>query len=311
VLVAISIALAVLAAGSNALATVAQRLAALRVPQSKRFRFGLVWDLLRTPVWVLGIVAVLFAAAFQGAALATGPLVVVQPLFVLELPIALVMACAVFRRGMARAGWLSVAAIVAGLGVAMFSAAPGGGVDEAPLSRWVPVLVVCLAAMVILGAAGFARPFGHSRAALLGAATAVGYALTAALMKAAADTLDHDGVAAFFTSWQTYAFGAVGASAFLLLEHAMQAGQLIASQPALTLGDATVSSLLGVTLYGETIRTGWWLVPLVLGLGLVAVGIVGLSRQHILPATPPALGTDSGNQGLRRLWQTADLVTSR
>jgi drug/metabolite transporter (DMT)-like permease len=311
VLVAISIALAVLAAGSNAMATVAQRLAALRVPQSKRFRLGLVWDLLRTPVWLLGIVTVVFAAAFQGAALATGPLVVVQPLFVLELPFALLMACVVFRRGMARSGWYSVAAIVIGLGVAMFSAAPGGGTDQAPLSRWVPALVLCLAAMLVLGAVGFSRPFGHSRAALLGAATAVGYALTAALMKAAADTLDRDGVAAFFTAWQTYAFGAVGACAFLLLEHAMQAGQLIASQPALTLGDATVSSLLGIVLYGETIRSGWWLVPLVLGLGMVAAGVVGLSRQEVLPATPPASEL-ADNPRLRRLWGSEPgLATSR
>lgn len=95
----------------------------------------------------------------------------------------------------------------------------------------------------------------------LGAATAIGYALTAALMKAAAATFSREGLTAFFQSWQTHAFAAVGASALLLLEHAMQAGPLIASQPALPLGDATVSLLLGVALYHEGMRGGWWLLP--------------------------------------------------
>jgi hypothetical protein len=124
---------------------------------------------------------------------------------------------------------------------------------------------------------------GGARAVCLGLAAAIGYALTAALMKSATDTLDHQGVAAFFSSWQTYGFATVGVCALFLLENAMQAGPLVASQPALTLGDALVSLSLGVTLYNETVRVGWWLIPEVVGVLLVALGAIGLSRLQMRP----------------------------
>jgi hypothetical protein len=65
----------------------------------------------------------------------------------------------------------------------------------------------------------------------------------------------------------------------LLLEHALQGGPLIASQPALTLGDALVSFLLGVLIYEEHVRTGWWLLPQLLGVGLMVTGVFALTRN--------------------------------
>ena len=274
----LSVLFAVLAAVSNAFGTVLQRRAALIVPQSEGFRLRLMLDLLRTPVWFGGILGVIFAALFQAVALTTGPLAVVQPIFVLELPFALLISGLVFRRRMPGWGWLSVAAIVVGLGTALFAAAPRGGDLQPSMALWVLAVASCCGAMVLLAGAALRRPVGKARAVCLGTAAAIGYALTAALMKSATDTLDHQGVAAFFESWQTYGFAVVGVAALFLLENAMQAGPLVASQPALTLGDALISLSLGVTLYNETVRTGWWLIPQILGAGLVLLGAVGLSR---------------------------------
>ncbi|MFE5037217.1 hypothetical protein [Streptomyces sp. NPDC056683] len=64
----------------------------------------------------------------------------------------------------------------------------------------------------------------------------------------------------------------------------MQSGPLVASQPALTLGDALVSLTLGVTFYGERLRGGWWLTLQVFGLAPVAYGVARLSRQHLVLA---------------------------
>lgn len=61
---------ALFAALGNALATVLQRHAALTVPQSDGFRFGLVRDLLRQPLWPGGILAVIAAGIGQAVALA-------------------------------------------------------------------------------------------------------------------------------------------------------------------------------------------------------------------------------------------------
>ncbi|MGW6410592.1 DMT family transporter [Streptomyces vinaceus] len=269
---------ALFAALSNALATVLQRRAALTVPQSEGFRFGLVLDLLRRPVWVAGILAVIAAGVGQAAALATGALVLVQPLFVLELPLALLIASLVTRQRLPAALWLAVAGVVAGLGIAMAAASPSGNRTHVPADRWIPALVACAAVVAVLAVAGLRRPPGRARAGCLGAATAVCYAITAALMKHSVYVLTESGIVGFLTAWQTYAFGATGICALLLLEHAMQGGPLVASQPALTLGDASVSVALGVVLYEEHLRSGWWVLPQLLGVALVCVGVVALAR---------------------------------
>ncbi|GHG99578.1 hypothetical protein GCM10018780_26410 [Streptomyces lanatus] len=274
----LSVVFALCAALSNAVATVLQRKAALTVPRSAGFRAGLILDLLRRPVWLAGILTVIVAAVCQALALATGPLTIVQPLFVLELPFTLVVASLLLHRNLPRTGWLAVGVVVAGLGVALAAAAPAGNRTHVALDRWVPALVVCMGLVVALALAAFRRPEGRARAACLGAATAISYALTAALMKAAMHILDDQGPVGFFSAWQTYAFAATGVCALLLLEHAMQAGPLVASQPALTLGDALVSLALGITLYEETVRSGWWLLPQLLGVALIATGVFALSR---------------------------------
>ncbi|MFJ8810876.1 DMT family transporter [Streptomyces sp. NPDC102490] len=272
---------ALLAAFSNALATVLQRRAALSVPQSQGFRPGLVLDLLRRPVWLGGMLAVVVAGVGQAVALATGPLSLVQPLFVLELPLALLLASLLTGNRLPEVMWLAVGGVVVGLGVALASAAPDGGETDVPLDRWVPALAACAGLAVLLAGAGLRRPVGKARAGCLGAATAVCYALTAGLMKDSMRVLDADGLTGFFTAWQTYGFAAAGVCAVLLLEHAMQGGPLVASQPALTLGDATVSLLLGVVLYREDVRGDWWVVPQLLGVALIVVGVLYLARRGV------------------------------
>ncbi|MET9323911.1 DMT family transporter [Streptomyces sp. NPDC003038] len=276
--VVVPVLFALFAALSNALATVLQRRAALTVPQSDGFRFGLALDLLRQPLWLAGILAVIAAGAGQAAALATGALVLVQPLFVLELPLALLIASLMARRRLPRSLWFAVAGVVAGLGIALAAASPAGNRTHVPLDRWFTAMAACGAAVTVLAVAGLRRPPGRMRAGCLGAATAVCYALTAALMKSAMHILDAGGVGAFLTTWHTYAFCATGVCALLLFEHAMQGGPLIASQPALTLGDAGVSVALGVLLYEEHLRAGWWVLPELLGLALVCAGVRSLAR---------------------------------
>ncbi|WCD84639.1 hypothetical protein KPP03845_100962 [Streptomyces xanthophaeus] len=270
---------ALFAALSNALATVLQRRAALTVPQSDGFRIGLVLDLLRRPLWVAGILAVIAAGVGQALALATGALALVQPLFVLELPLALLIASLMARQRLSGALWLAVAGVVAGLGIVLIAASPDGNRTHVPLDRWGLSLAVCAVVVTALAVTGLRRPPGRARAGCLGAATAVCYALTAALMKSSVHILDERGIGAFLTTWQTYAFGVTGIAALLLLEHAMQGGPLVASQPALTLGDAGVSVALGVVLYEEHLRAHWWLLPQLLGIPLICAGVFALARE--------------------------------
>ncbi|WP_393062197.1 DMT family transporter [Streptomyces sp. LN549] len=277
----ISVLFAVLTALSNGAASVLQRRAALTVPDSKAMRLSLIGDLLRQKVWLAGIGLVIVAAVCQAVALATGPIAVVQPIFVIELPATLLMAGFVMRVRLPRPVWFGVAAVTSGLALGMASAAPGGGSATVHGAAWVPALILTgLFEAALIGGALATR--GNPRAALLGLAAACAYALTAALMKDAMARLDDGGgAAALFSSWQLYATAAAGVGALFLLQNALQAGTLVAVQPCLTLGDALISVLYGVTLFGEELRTGWWLLPELLALCLIAVGCVELARSPL------------------------------
>ncbi|MET8884255.1 DMT family transporter [Streptomyces rubiginosohelvolus] len=280
----ISVLFAVLTALSNGSASVLQRRAAMEVPDSDAMRLSLMTRLVRQNVWLAGIGLVIVAAVCQAIALATGPIAVVQPIFVIELPLTLLVAGLVMRVRADAVVWSGVAAVTAGLALGMAAAAPVEGRDTVEDLAWIPALLVTgvFEAGLIVAAL---RTRGNARAALLGLAAACGYALTAALMKDAMANLDDGGVVALLASWQLYATAAAGVGALFLLQNALQAGSLVAVQPMLTLGDALISILYGVTLFDEELRTGWWLLPELVALALIATGCVRLAR------TPLARGT--------------------
>ncbi|NEC67261.1 DMT family transporter [Streptomyces sp. SID9727] len=283
----IAVVFAVLTALSNGSASVLQRRAALDVPQTEAMRVSLIGHLLRQKVWLAGIALVIVAAVCQAVALATGPISVVQPIFVIELPATLLLAGFMMRARVPRAVWLGVAAVTAGLALGMATAAPGGGSDSVHGAAWVPALILTGVFEALLIAGALATR-GDLRAALLATAAACGYALTAALMKDAMARLDAGGAGALFGSWQLYATAAAGVGALFLLQNALQAGTLVAVQPCLTLGDALISVLYGVTLFGEEVRTGWWVLPELLALGLIAAGCVELARSPLAAGNPTA-----------------------
>ncbi|WP_097882112.1 DMT family transporter [Streptomyces sp. st140] len=286
----ISVLFAVLTALSNGSASVLQRRAAMEVPDSDAMRLSLMTRLVRQKVWLAGIGLVIVAAVCQAIALATGPIAVVQPIFVIELPLTLLVAGLVMRVRADAVVWSGVAAVTAGLALGMVAAAPVEGRDTVEDYAWIPALLVTgvFEAGLIVAAL---RSRGNARAALLGLAAACGYALTAALMKDAMANLDDGGVVALLASWQLYATAAAGVGALFLLQNALQAGSLVAVQPMLTLGDALISILYGVTLFDEELRTGWWLLPELVALALIATGCVRLARTPLARGTlapPPA-----------------------
>jgi hypothetical protein len=275
-MVVLAVVFAVLGAASNAAGTAFQRKAAAPLAQGGGLRFLLA--LVRQPAWVAGIAGVAGAALFQALALVNGPIALVQPVFVLELPFALMIAGPLLKRRMPRNGWYGVGGVVAGLALLLAAAAPSGSLTQAPMERWIPALIGCYG---LMAAAVLLTRWSESsllRAASLGSAAAVGNALTAAMLKSATGTFSDRGLGAFLSTWQTYGFALTGIASVLLLENALQAGSLAASQPALTIGDATVSLLLGITVFDESVRTGWWVLPELIGLGTICAGVFVLAR---------------------------------
>ena len=282
-------------AASNAAAAVLQRKAAAQVPPDRAMHVSLIRDLVGRPVWLAGIGLVIVAAVCQATALATGPIALVQPIFIIELPLALLLSVLANKRSPRLLPWSAIALTTIGLGAGLACAAPSGATETASDTTWVIALIVTAGFELTL--ITMALPLrGEARAALLGLAAACGYALTAALMKNAMADLNSGGGVGLFTGWHIYATAAVGVGALFLLQNALQAGSLVASQPMLTVGDALISISYGVTLFGEVLRTGWWLVPQIIALFMIIVGCVQTSKSPLASETTP-LVADAATRG--------------
>ncbi len=276
---------ALLTAGSNACAAVLQRMAAAQVPPERSMHVSLLADLVRRRTWLAGIGMVVVAAVAQAAALATGPIALVQPIFIIELPVTLVLAAFANHNTTAlrQLPWTAIAVTTCALGAGLAIAQPSGAIDSAQDTSWIIALVATAAFEAVLIIAATSTK-GEPRAAILGLAAACGYALTAALMKNAMADLNA-GAVQFFTNWHVYATAGAGVGSLFLLQNALQAGSLVASQPMLTVGDALISISYGVTLYSEQLRAGWWLAPQVVALAAIILGCVQIAKSPLAAET--------------------------
>ena len=288
-------ALAVLAACANALSSVLQRKANKRVPQRENMSPRQIWTLLHQPVWFGGILAITVGFLLQASALGTGDLAVVEPVLVLELPFTLILASWLFHQRLGLREWLPSAAMTAGLAGLLYLLAPSaGGPPQLPWYGWLAgvggnlALVGALVLVARRGSIRRARPEkpgqqggGPFRAALLAVAAGSTFGLTAALMKEVTRTFER-GVGELFTDWPVYAMVAAGVLGMFLTQSALNAGQLIAAQPGLSLSDPLISVLWGVLAFHEQIRQGWYIPGEVACAGVIVAGVVTLARSPLL-----------------------------
>lgn len=271
---------AVCAALANAVGAVLQRRAAKTVPLADAMRFRLIIDLIRRPIWLAGIVALIAGFLFQAAALSVGDLALVQPIVVAELPLTMVVAALAFRTHLDRDAWIGAISVSGGLAVLLIATAPQSGTGgHGGMWAWLWACVASVGAGTLLVMAGL-RASGGARAALYGAAAGLGFGFTAALMKGALNKLN-GGVEQVVTSWQLYLMVATGIASFFLVQNAMQAGSLVAAQPGISALDPLVSVGYGVLLFGENLRTGVWLLPAIIGGIIIVLGTIALSHSPL------------------------------
>lgn len=278
----LSVLLAVLASVGNAVASVLQRKANAERPEEHEGALAMLWRLSHRPVWIGGIAALVVGVLLQAAALATGPVALVQPILVLELPFSLVVARLVFRSPLHVREWGAIIGMSAGLAALLYALQPAGGnASRATTFEWVlgvaAALAVCAACVVI----GY-RSIHARRAVFFGLATGFGFGLTAVLLASVGAAYLRSGIDGVLTSPSTYLLVVLGPGFFFLLQKTLQAGSLVAAQPALTLSDPVVAILFGVIVFGESVRTDGWLALAVAGAALIAVCTAVLARSPLL-----------------------------
>ena len=286
------IVLALVSALLFALGTVLQQRAGAQAP-APGTSSGLLLRMARRPMWVAGIAADGLGFLAQAAALGVGRLSVVQPLLVTSVVFALPLGVRLSGQRVRRSDGAAAVLVVLALVAFLLVARPSGGRPEAPLGEWVLAGIVCgavCAPLVILAR----RAPPARRAALLGAAAGVLFALSAALTKAVVDEL-HRGVLHVVASWQLYALVGVGYVSMTLNQLALDTGALAPTMATSTALDPVASIVLGVTLFAESPRGGGLAVAaMVVSLALVLIGIIVLARSEAHLAEPAPASVSGG-----------------
>ncbi|GAA3223666.1 DMT family transporter [Pseudonocardia petroleophila] len=295
----VSVVLAVLAAAASAVAAVLQRKAASTESRRRAAGPGLLLDLACKPVWLGGVAAIVVGFGLHAAALATGPIILVQPILVLELGFALLFAAAVFHSRLHTREWTAIAGMTVGLALLLFSLHPSGGdPGTASAAAWAVGIAITLAVAGLFGWRAHRSPDSPRttarRPAYLGIATGLGFGLTATLVAAVSSALTDRGITGVLTTWQTYLLVVLGPLVFFSLQRTLQAGRLVVSQPAITLTNPVVAFGFGVGIFGEDVRTGAWLIGALAGFALVAGCTVALARSPLLHDAPVARADRGG-----------------
>ena len=277
--------LALVAALLFALGTVLQQKAGLDEP-SDGSSSSLLLRMARRPVWLAGIASDAFGFIAQAAALGIGRLAVVQPLLVASVVFALPLGARLTRQRVTRTDVGAAVLVVCALVAFLLIANPSGGRDDAPFDEWVIAGGACglaCAALVLLARQGSPR----RRAALLGIATGILFALSAALTKVVVDELD-DGILQVFAGWHLYALIVVGYISMTLNQLALNAGALAPAVATSMAFDPITSVVLGVTLLDESLHsTALGMVGTLAALIAALTGMAILARTQSQTATKP------------------------
>jgi drug/metabolite transporter (DMT)-like permease len=242
---------------------------------------GLLLRMARRPIWLAGIASDGIGFVAQAAALGMGRLAVVQPLLVVSVVFALPLGARIgaqhVHRGDVAAAVLVVVALVGFLTIA----SPSGGRSEAPLSDWLIVGLACAAVCTPLALLA-GRSLPARRAALLGSATGVLFALSAALTKAVVDEL-HSGILHVVGSWELYALGVVGYASMTLNQLALNTRALAAAIATSAALDPIASVVLGLALFHETLHASSLQATgtlVALGGALLGMAVLARSQAH-------------------------------
>jgi drug/metabolite transporter (DMT)-like permease len=284
----VQVVLAVISALLFAVGTVLQQKAGMETAATTT-NSRLVLRMARHPVWLAGIACDTFGFIAQAAALRLGQLAVVQPLLVLSVVFALPLGARLSDQRVRRREAVAATLVVVGLIVFLAIANTADGRSEASLGEWAIAGIACAAvcaALVLFGRHGAAA----RRAALLGAAAGVLFALSAALTKSVVDEL-HLGVVHVVASWEPYALIGVGYVSLTLNQLALNTRALAATLASSTALDPIVSVILGLTLFAEQLHaSGLEAAGAFVGLAAALLGVTVLARAEVPDVSPGRTG---------------------
>ena len=277
----ISVAFALASSGAYALGAVVQERLAVRLGASTPWRV-IVHALLRARRWWISVGLNALGALLHVAALAYGPLSVVQPLGALTLVLALPIGAAFTVRRVANRQWFGAALTIVGLLLLLMLTVPGSGdgVDPADTTVLIIASALVLAAM-IAGTATVRRMVPRSLMYAIGAGVA--FAVASALTHAVTRQYEIAGAAALLSP-TVPAIAAMAIAGVLLSQLAYRGSGLGAPLATVTLANPVASAVIGVALFGERFADG------LLAMALLVVA-ASTATAGVVLLSPPATST--------------------
>ncbi|HJQ02843.1 MAG TPA: DMT family transporter [Jatrophihabitans sp.] len=259
---------------------------------------GELAGLARNPRWLLATVGDLAGVALQLLALDNGPVVLVQPLLVLSLPVAVLLRSAF---GVPRPSWLDLAnclALMAAL--ALFLALLGephrGRIIGVQAAGWTSLTALALGGAAILAVRH--RP-PVPRAVVFGVVAGCWFGVVSVLIEAVSRVFDRHGVGGFAHPAglvPLVALVVLALGGYLLVQIGFQLGPLGASFPPNLILDPVVAVVLGALLLGEHVPVG----PIQLAGYLVALLLAGWAAVRLADPADRGRGRPGWPSGLAR-----------
>lgn len=246
--------------------------------------------LLRSPRWLLGMVGDGMGLLLQVIALSTGPVVVIQPLLVLAVPVALPVGWALGGRRPARADFLACAAVIAALALFFLVAGdPGRSAPASSSTVGTVILVALVLAAALLLAARQAPPV--VRTVITGCVAGASFGLVGVLLDATSSVVRVHGWVGLRmpTGWVPLAgVVVVGVFALVLTQISFQLGSLGASLPANEASAPFAAVAMGALLLHERIPVSdGALLAYAVSLGGMVAGTIWLARAWSALPGPP------------------------
>lgn len=254
-------------------------------------------ELLRNPRWLIGTAGDLVGIVLQLIALDAGPVVLVQPLLVLSLPVAVLLRSVLGAPRPSGRDLLNCLALV--LGLALFLALLGephrGRTIGLAASSWTSALAFGLGGLAILI---MRRRPPVPRAITFGAVAGCWFGVVSVLIEAVSRVLSDKGVAGFGRpeGWVpllgVVVLAAVG---YLLVQVGFQLGPLGASYPPNLVLDPIVAVALGAAVLGERVPLDpARVLGYLIGTALIAWAAVRLAAPKCDVADRPATAAGAG-----------------
>ena len=256
--------------------------------------------LAKHPIFLLTIGGDLIAFLFQLIALASGPVVLIQPMVVLMLPVALGVSALLGGHHPTRGDYLGVLGVLGGLGVFLVLVGqPGGG--HVPHSRYLGLaIIVVLATGAALGLA-VARSAKVVRAATYGAIAGACAGTLAVMVDAASDQFSRRSWHGLFEHPRGLVplagIALCGIGSLVMTQISFQIGALGATLPANLSVDPLVAVLLGAVLLREHVpMSAGHLIAYVIALAAVLAGAIRLASPStgLIEADVPAAAPKEG-----------------